>query len=83
MALYPNPANNTLYVSGTDDKNVVVSIYNEVGQIVTTLSSNGETIRTGGIDVSQLTSGCIQHSSERGKWIDYDEICETIKGSRL
>ena len=68
MALYPNPANNTLYVSGTDDKNVVVSIYNEVGQIVTTLSSNGETIRTGGIDVSQLLPGAysIQVKGETG-----------------
>ena len=68
MALYPNPANNTLYVSGTDDKNVVVSIYNEVGQIVNTLSSNGETIRTGGIDVSQLLPGAysIQVKGESG-----------------
>jgi len=68
MALYPNPANNTLYVSGTDDKNVVVSIYNEVGHIVTTLSSNGETIRTGGIDVSQLLPGAysIQVKGESG-----------------
>ncbi|MBK6448996.1 fibronectin type III domain-containing protein [Candidatus Brachybacter algidus] len=68
MALYPNPANNTLYVSGTDDKNVVVSIYNEVGQIVTTLSSNGETIRTGGIDVSQLLPGAysLQVKGESG-----------------
>jgi len=68
MALYPNPANNTLYVSGTDDKNVVISIYNEVGQIVNTLSSNGETIRTGGIDVSQLLPGAysIQVKGESG-----------------
>ncbi|MBK6373824.1 MAG: T9SS type A sorting domain-containing protein [Saprospiraceae bacterium] len=68
MALYPNPANNTLFVSGTDDKNVVVSIYNEVGQIVNTLSSNGETIRTGGIDVSQLLPGAysIQVKGESG-----------------
>ncbi len=68
MALYPNPANNTLFVSGTDDKNVVVSIYNEVGQIVNTLSSNGETIRTGGIDVSKLVPGAysIQVKGESG-----------------
>ena len=68
MALYPNPANNTLFVSGTDDKNVVISIYNEVGQIVNTLSSNGETIRTGGIDVSQLLPGAysIQVKGESG-----------------
>jgi len=68
MALYPNPANNTLFVSGTDDKNVVISIYNEVGQIVNTLSSNGETIRTGGIDVSKLLPGAysIQVKGESG-----------------
>ncbi len=68
MALYPNPANNTLYVSGTNDKNVVISIYNEVGQIVTAVSSNGETIRTGGIDVSQLLPGAysIQVKGESG-----------------
>ncbi len=68
MALYPNPANDVLFVSGTDDKNVVVSIYNEVGQIVNTLSSNGENIRTGGIDVSQLLPGAysIQVKGESG-----------------
>ncbi|MBK6373830.1 MAG: hypothetical protein IPF67_11815 [Saprospiraceae bacterium] len=51
-------------------------------KIVTTLSSNGETIRTGGIDVSQLLPGAYS-LQVKGEWIDYDEICETIKGCKL
>lgn len=56
LIVYPNPANSRLYINGNDDKNVVVSIYNEVGQVVNTLNTNGTSIASG-IDVSQLLPG--------------------------
>ncbi len=57
LTLYPNPSNDRIFVSGSTDKNVVISVYNEVGQIVNTLSTSGETISGHGIDVSKLLPG--------------------------
>lgn len=57
LALYPNPANSQVFISGSTDKNVVVSVYNEVGQIVQTLKISGDNLTSQGIDISSLLPG--------------------------
>jgi|GEM_PF-2990742 len=68
ISISPNPVDNILFISGMDDKNVVISIFNELGQIVYKSNANGKTVSTGGINVHALIPGTytIQVKSESG-----------------
>lgn len=63
LVLYPNPVNNTLYVSNSNQKIENIAIYNLVGALVKNSNGNIESI-----DMSDLSSGkyIVKVNSEQG-----------------
>lgn len=57
MSVYPNPANDRIYISGCSEPAVNVSVFNEIGQVILSLKANGKDLASNGLDISRLRQG--------------------------
>lgn len=56
MVVYPNPANDKVYISGCAEA-VDVHLFNEIGQLMLSFKTNGRDLGTNGLDISRLKQG--------------------------
>ena len=57
LIVFPSPAKNRLFISGSVEKDLVVEIYNTLGVMINTIKSAGNELSENGLNIESLNAG--------------------------